>query len=50
MLSALPLRVQAAPPDGTAEFVAERILGRAIARRAPGPKPKRRQAHQPQLL
>jgi putative transposase len=39
-------------PVGTADCIAdlERLLGRPIARRAPGPKPKRDDSEQTQLL
>jgi putative transposase len=50
--AALRAAEQTGRPLGTADFVVEleRILGRPIARRAPGRKPKQRQPDQPQLL
>ena len=43
---------QTGRPLGTADFIAEleRILGRPIARRAPGRKPKQQQPDQPELI
>ena len=43
---------QAGRPLGTADFIEglERVLGRRIARRAPGRKPAQRDAEQPRML